>query len=169
LQAKEEAPDREVVVIESTRVAQGASGRNGGFADPSLTHGLSNGQWHFPREWEEIERFGRENYEGFVAAIERYAIDAALEQNGEILVATEPYQVKELQEAHEELESLTEDSEYFDRDAIQAEVMSSIPPSSPGDCATRSYGWAFDSTRTLRWRGSLESVAPWKSAVLPAV
>ena len=82
LQAKEDSPDRNVVLIESDRVAQGASGRNGGFADPSLTHGLSNGQRHFPEEWEEIERLARENYRGFVASLERHSIDAALEQNG---------------------------------------------------------------------------------------
>ena len=43
VQAKEEEPDRDVVLLESDTVAEGASGRNGGFADPSLTHGLSNG------------------------------------------------------------------------------------------------------------------------------
>ncbi len=124
LQAKEDAPDRDVVVIESDRVAQGASGRNGGFADPSLTHGLSNGQWHFPDEWQEIEKLGRENYRGFVAAIERHSIDAALEQNGELLVATEPYQVAELEELCEEMRELPETAEFLDRDAVRAEVAS---------------------------------------------
>ena len=124
LQAKEDAADRNVVLIESDRVAQGASGRNGGFADPSLTHGPLNGQWHFPDEWEELERLGRENYRGFVDSLERHSIDAALEQTGELLVATEPYQVEELEEFCEEVGELPNVVEYLDRDAIQAEVAS---------------------------------------------
>ncbi len=124
LQAKEDAPDRNVVLIESDRVAQGASGRNGGFADPSLTHGLWNGQRHFPDEWREIEALARENYRGFVAALERHSIDAALEQNGTLEVATEPYQVAELEEFCEEVRKLPDTAEFLDRDAVQAEVAS---------------------------------------------
>ncbi len=124
LQAKEDSPDRNVVLIESDRVAQGASGRNGGFADPSLTHGLSNGQRRFPDEWEEIERLARESYRGFVASLERHSIDAALEQNGELAVATEPYQARELEELYEEMRELPGTAEFFDRDAVQAEVAS---------------------------------------------
>ena len=37
LQAKEADPEREVVLVEASEIAEGASGRNGGFADPSLT------------------------------------------------------------------------------------------------------------------------------------
>lgn len=39
-----------VVVCERDTVGFGASGRNGGFLDPSLTHGLANGLAHFPDE-----------------------------------------------------------------------------------------------------------------------
>src|SRR6185503_1095000 len=40
LLAKEEDADREVVMVEAGEVASGASGRNGGFMDASLTHGI---------------------------------------------------------------------------------------------------------------------------------
>src|SRR5678815_2507877 len=43
LLAKEENPKRDVVLIEAGEVAIGASGRNGGFMDASLTHGFLNG------------------------------------------------------------------------------------------------------------------------------
>src|SRR5436305_1010800 len=38
--AKEREPRRDVVLVEAEHVAFGASGRNGGFAEHSLTHGL---------------------------------------------------------------------------------------------------------------------------------
>ncbi len=111
-------------MIEADRVAQGASGRNGGFADPSLTHGLLNGQWHFPDEWRDLETLARENYRGFVAALERHSIDAALEQTGTLIVAAEPYQVGELEEHCEAVRDLPDTTEFFDREAVQAEVAS---------------------------------------------
>src|SRR6266540_5546144 len=40
LLAKEEDPSREVVIIEAGEVASSASGRNGGFMDASINHGL---------------------------------------------------------------------------------------------------------------------------------
>ena len=39
LLAREARPDLDVVVLEQDRIAEGASGRNGGFCDASLTHG----------------------------------------------------------------------------------------------------------------------------------
>jgi succinate dehydrogenase/fumarate reductase flavoprotein subunit len=40
LHAKRRDPSRHVVVLEADRAGAGASTRNGGFADASLTHGL---------------------------------------------------------------------------------------------------------------------------------
>ena len=67
VQALEDMPGREVVVLEGERVAFGASGRNGGFCEASLTHGLENGLRRFPAEIERIEQEGRENLEGITA------------------------------------------------------------------------------------------------------
>ena len=43
LQAIEADPGRSVVLLEGDRIAEGASGRNGGFCAASITHGLANG------------------------------------------------------------------------------------------------------------------------------
>jgi glycine/D-amino acid oxidase-like deaminating enzyme len=110
------------VLIEATRVAEGATGRNGGFADPSLTHGIWNGLRHFPNEIDELEKLGMENYQGFVADIERLALDAHLEQRGALTVATEAYQVGDLKEYGALLEGYGETVSYFDRAAVRAEV-----------------------------------------------
>ena len=57
--AKERDPSRDVVLIDAHEIGSAASGRNGGFMDASLTHGIANGQERFPKEiallenWEE--------------------------------------------------------------------------------------------------------------------
>lgn len=50
IQALEEQPGLKVVVLESERCGFGASSRNGGFCDSSLTHGLENGFSHWPAD-----------------------------------------------------------------------------------------------------------------------
>ena len=56
--AKQDDPGRDVVLLEGDTVAFGGSGRNGGFVDASLTHGLPNGLARFPDEIDELERLG---------------------------------------------------------------------------------------------------------------
>src|SRR3954462_363877 len=53
--AKRERPDGEMVLLEAAPAGGGAGGRNGGFVDSSLTHGLPNGASHFPRELDALE------------------------------------------------------------------------------------------------------------------
>src|SRR5512135_1113423 len=43
LLAKEIDPARDVILLEAGETGIGASGRNGGFMEPSLTHGFENG------------------------------------------------------------------------------------------------------------------------------
>ena len=124
IHAKERDPDRDVVLLEADAVAEGASGRNGGFADPSLTHGLHNGLHHFRDEIRAIEELGRENYDGYLAALERHGIDAHVEQTGALGVATAAYQVADLREYFEDLQRFGYEAEWLDRDAVQHEVAS---------------------------------------------
>jgi glycine/D-amino acid oxidase-like deaminating enzyme len=124
LQAKEEDPDRDIVLVEADAVATGASGRNGGFADPSLTHGLHNGIHHFPREIQTLEKLGLENYAGYLEALERYGIDAHVEKTGALSVATAAYQVHDMRQYFEDLERFGHEAEWLDRDAVQREVAS---------------------------------------------
>ena len=52
----------------------GASTRNGGFADVSLTHGVLNGLAHWPDDFDTLERLGRDNLDNLLATVDRYAI-----------------------------------------------------------------------------------------------
>ena len=126
IHAKEDDPDRDIVLLEADAVAEGASGRNGGFADPSLTHGLHNGLHHFPHEIQALEKLGLENHAGYLGALERYGIDAHVEKTGALAVATAAYQVDDMREYFEHLQRFGYEAEYFDRDAVQREVASPI-------------------------------------------
>ncbi|MEV5811055.1 NAD(P)/FAD-dependent oxidoreductase [Streptomyces mutabilis] len=99
LRAKERRPDRDVYVLEAGRIGNAASGRNGGFCEASLTHGVHNGLNRWPEEYEELERLGRENLAGLIQTIKRYGIDCGLEETGMLTVATEPHQVAGLEPA----------------------------------------------------------------------
>jgi glycine/D-amino acid oxidase-like deaminating enzyme len=122
LQAKEADPNRDIVLLEAKSVGDGASGRNGGFADPSLTHGLYNGLSHFPKEIETLERLGVENYRGLLDSLVRHGIEADAEENGTLNVATAPYQVEDLREHFTSYQQFGEEVEWLDRDAVRAQV-----------------------------------------------
>ena len=124
VEAVERDPGREIVVLEADAVAEGASGRNGGFADPSLTHGLFNGMHHFPDEIRAIEKLGIENYQGYLASLDKHAIDGRVEETGALAVATSGYQVEGLREYFAALARLGEEADWLDREAVQAEVAS---------------------------------------------
>ena len=95
------APDEDVVLLEGDRCGWGASGRNGGFAEASLTHGLENGLSRWPDEIDELERWGADNFAEMRATLERRGIDAAWQEPGVIDVATRPHEVPWLAEAAE--------------------------------------------------------------------
>lgn len=124
LRAKERDPGRDVVLLEAGRCGDQASGRNGGFASASLTHGFGNGLERWPEELATLDRMGAENLAGIADTVRRYAIDCGWEQTGELAVATAPHQVDELGELAGAMREAGHDAELLDRDAARAEVAS---------------------------------------------
>ena len=119
-------PTLRVVVLEAATVAYGASGRNGGFCEASLTHGLANGIRHFPDELDILEREGVENLDGLIAFTREHGIDCDLEETGTLALADQPYQVDEFKAWADEAAAYGERVEFLDRDAARAEVHSPI-------------------------------------------
>jgi glycine/D-amino acid oxidase-like deaminating enzyme len=117
--AKEADPSRTVILLEAESIAWAASGRNGGFCEASLTHGPANGLSRFPGEFEELQRLGRANLRELQEAVQRYGIDCQLEPTGQLNVATEPYQVADLQ-----AEAKRGGGRFLDRGEVRAEVAS---------------------------------------------
>jgi glycine/D-amino acid oxidase-like deaminating enzyme len=99
LHAAQRNPDRRIVLIEANRIGWAASGRNGGFVDASLTHGLANGKARWPNDIDTLEAMGRDNLDGMQADIVSLGLDAEWQRTGMLSVATEPHQVDWLADA----------------------------------------------------------------------
>ncbi|UDY22602.1 NAD(P)/FAD-dependent oxidoreductase [Nocardioides sp. Kera G14] len=98
LLARERFPEKSVLLLEAGQCGDQASGRNGGFASASLTHGFGNGLERWPSELDALDRLGAENLREIGATIERLGIDCDWRLSGELAVATQPHQVEELHE-----------------------------------------------------------------------
>jgi glycine/D-amino acid oxidase-like deaminating enzyme len=123
--AKERDPSRDVVLIDKGEVGGAASGRNGGFMEASLTHGVGNGMDRHADEIDILEELGLRNLNEIEAAIERYSIDCDYERNGVIDVAHTghpPSYLDELREEHDLLRSMGQQVRWLDQDAMRAEV-----------------------------------------------
>jgi glycine/D-amino acid oxidase-like deaminating enzyme len=100
----------------------GASGRNGGFIDASLTHGLPNGAARFAAELDALEALGRANLDELKADLARHRIDAAWEDTGTLSVATRPHEVPGLEEDAALLRRYGWEADVLDRKAARAQV-----------------------------------------------
>jgi len=121
-EARRRFPDWSVVLLEGQRIAEGASGRNGGFVAASLTHGLGNGLARWPDDMPELVRQGQSNLEDIVGVIESERIDCDLVRSGELDVAVEDYQVADLRDVVAEAARLGLNWQFLDRDAVRARV-----------------------------------------------
>ncbi len=119
-------PSLQVIVLEQESVGFGASGRNGGFCEASLTHGLANGLRHFPDELALLEREGIANLAGLIAFTRDHGIDCDLEETGTLSVADQPYQVEEFRAWVDEAAEHGEELMFLDRAAVQGEVQSPL-------------------------------------------
>jgi glycine/D-amino acid oxidase-like deaminating enzyme len=115
---------QEVVLLEGERIAFGASGRNGGFMDASLTHGIENGLSRWPDEMPELERLGRENFAAIKDAMAANGIDAGFEETGELSFATAPHQAEYIPEIVETARAQGWPAEALSAEQAQAEVRS---------------------------------------------
>ena len=122
LRAKERNPAVDVVLLEAGHCGDQASGRNGGFAAASLTHGFGNGVARWPGEMDVLDRLGAENLRGIADTVRRHDIDCRWEETGELSVATAPHEADDLADLAEALRSAGHDVRLLDETAVRAEV-----------------------------------------------
>ena len=124
LLAKEENPSRDVLILEAGEVATGATGRNGGFMDASITHGFYNGLSRWPKEFRTLLALGIANLDEIESTIKRLGIECDYRRTGDIDMATELYQVKEIKEELEIAATYQTNFQFLDRDQVQVVVKS---------------------------------------------
>jgi glycine/D-amino acid oxidase-like deaminating enzyme len=98
LLAKHAHPNRDVVLVDAGRVADAASGRNGGFVSHSLTHGIRNGADRWPSELDQLVRLGHENLDALGRDIDLIGIDCDFTIAGEFVVAVQEHQIEDLRD-----------------------------------------------------------------------
>ncbi|MBE2316207.1 FAD-dependent oxidoreductase [Solirubrobacter sp. CPCC 204708] len=115
---------KDVVILEAETAGFGASGRNGGFAVASLTHGIENGLARFADEMPTLERLALENFEGIQRDLAHYGIDCDFQLTGELLALTDEHQLPWLQEEAEQLTRFGHEVTLLDQTAMCGQVNS---------------------------------------------
>ncbi|MEO9328286.1 NAD(P)/FAD-dependent oxidoreductase [Gordonia aurantiaca] len=124
VQAAERDPSRSVVLVERDRIAEHASGRNGGFCAASLTHGIPNGIARFGDEMPTLLRMGRETLAAIAETLDRLGIDADAERTGELDLAITDWQFADLAKTYEAGAALGARLELLDESAARERVHS---------------------------------------------
>lgn len=126
LQAREQNPERSVILIEAKSVANGASGRPAAIMSTSVMHGIDNTERIFADDVAELERLGRENMDAFHETLKRYAIDCDVEWGGEMKVSIGDAGLETVEEEYQLYLKYGHDAVRLDKEAVQAEVHSPI-------------------------------------------
>ncbi|MDQ2682871.1 MAG: FAD-binding oxidoreductase [Chloroflexota bacterium] len=148
IEAKTRDPDRDVLLLEMEQIAFGATGRNGGFIEPSLTHGLQNGLARYSRdEVHRLEQLGDRNFEEIARFIADRMIDCDFVRRGVLWGATEPYMLAYIDEAIAQAREWGKESIALDADGMRALIKS---PFYLGGVWAKSEGGLVDPAR-LAW------------------
>jgi glycine/D-amino acid oxidase-like deaminating enzyme len=126
IQAKEQDPERDIVLIEAKSVANGASGRPAAIMSTSVMHGIDNTERIFPDDVRELERLGQENMDAFKQTVERYQIDCDIEWGGEMKVSIGDQGLATVDDDHELYLKYGHDAVRLDKAGVQAEIKSPI-------------------------------------------
>jgi glycine/D-amino acid oxidase-like deaminating enzyme len=117
-------PDRDIVLVERTRIGDGGTGRNGGFVAASITHGFGNGYARWPEELPELLTLGQRNLEDIETFVNLNGIDCDFRRAGEIDVAVADHQVEEISQTVDLMQEFGLDVEFLDTAALQHHIHS---------------------------------------------
>ncbi len=117
-------PDRDIVVVERTRVADGGTGRNGGFVAASITHGFGNGLSRWPDELATLLTMGQRNLDDIETFVKLNRIECDYRRTGEIDVAVAEHQVEELTRTVRNMQAFGLDVDFLDQEEMHARIKS---------------------------------------------
>ncbi|MGI3171115.1 NAD(P)/FAD-dependent oxidoreductase [Pseudooceanicola sp. C21-150M6] len=128
LKARERHPDARIIVLEGRRLAEAASGRNGGFCAPSISHGVGNALARWPDEAETLVRLGLDNLDALERDLSRYGIAAEFERTGKINLAATPWQAEGLAQMRAAHARFGIDSRLMTGPELAAKLLSPVYP-----------------------------------------
>lgn len=120
LKATERFPDARIMLLEGDTLGNAASGRNGGFCAPSISHGIANAVTRWPGEAEALIRLGRENLDDLERDLLEYGIDGGFERSGKLNVAATPWEVEGLREMQASYARFGNETEFLTGGALDA-------------------------------------------------
>jgi glycine/D-amino acid oxidase-like deaminating enzyme len=126
LQARRRQPQARILLVEQGRCGDAASGRNGGFCAPSISHGVGNALKRWPREAEALIRLGRANLDAFEADLAEFGLEAEFERKGKLNVAEKPWQVEGLQAAADNCRKFGIECQVLTGDALREKFNSPV-------------------------------------------
>ena len=153
LRAVERQPDRRVLLVEADRIAEHATGRNGGFCEASLTHGEANGRDRWPDEYDVMHALGMRNLDEIGQTLGRYGIDCGWARGGQLTVATRRTRSRPWSRRRPASSTRTRSRGWWPRRRTSPDGSTrtrprwSTRPASRGGWPTRPRGWACASPR----------------------
>ena len=126
LKARERYPDARIVLLESNECGTAASGQNGGFCAPSISHGVSNALTRWPQEAATLIRLGRENLQELTQDLHTYEIDAEFKLAGKLSVAATPWQIRGLRSLAKNYDQFGINNTLIEGDALKEKLDSPI-------------------------------------------
>lgn len=124
--AKEEHPERAVVLIEARTIGNGASARPGAIVSTSVMHGIDNTERMFPGEVDALEQFGRDNLDAFRTTLDKYGVDCDQQWSGEMKVAIGDEAISSVDEDFRLYEKYGHDAQRLDRAELQNYIKSPL-------------------------------------------
>ena len=124
LLARQRWPQASIVVLEAGQCGGEASGRNGGFCAPSISHGVGNALKRWPNEAEQLIRIGRDNLDAFAEDLQRHGLQVEFERAGKLNVASQPWQVEGLHAMQRNYQRFAIDCEFLQGDALKERLNS---------------------------------------------
>jgi glycine/D-amino acid oxidase-like deaminating enzyme len=122
LLARQRWPQASIVVLEAGQCGSEASGRNGGFCAPSISHGVGNALRRWPNEAEQLIRLGRDNLSAFSEDLQQFGLQVEFELAGKLNVASQPWQVDGLHAMQRNYQRFGIDCEFLQGDALKARL-----------------------------------------------
>jgi len=126
LEARRRMPDARILLVDAGRCGNAASGRNGGFCAPSISHGIGNAMQRWPKEAEALIRLGMSNLDDLEADLATYGMEVEFERSGKLTVAATPWQVEGLKAQQALRRRFGSESHFLEGDALRERLDSPV-------------------------------------------